>query len=300
MSPSDFEQTIREIAADHASGATTLVLQGIEALLTVDIDRQQLERAAWRLCFAQPSMAAFRTVIAIVLGADDPAGELRGLRERIRRAPAAIARLAAPVIGLRRSDVEPLHLVTCSRSAAVEETAKELARLGRVRVSCAESRPAREGVALAEALTAAGVSVELFSDAAIWTALQSADAFVTGADALASEGFVNKVGTSALAALARALGVATFVLAGREKILPDDVFRTLDFPERPADEIASTALCTVRNPCFELIPADLSGQIITDGGVVQPAEVRGARPWTADAVAEYMSVFRSYNMLDSN
>ena len=255
-----------------------------------------MPEAARGLCAAQPSMAGFRTAAALALASDESAGSLEALAERIRRAPDAIARAIVPVLRLRSPGRTSVRIVTCSRSALVEHALKALAAVERTHVCCAESQPGLEGVGLAESLAAAGAEVEVYSDAAIGMAVADADAVVVGADAVTGHSFINKVGTSGIAALGRAYGCAVVVLAGREKIVPPEVFAALHDAagKRPAKD----GPVSVRHPLFERIPTALVGQFATDAGIVGPDQVETAGMWSATILRKYLSVIQSSYMLD--
>ena len=288
--PPAIQAELSRIAGDRTSGATSLVLRGLDVLLAVRADPPLLVEAGRALCRAQPAMAGFRTAAALAIA--KPAA-LEGLAARVRRAPAAIARLAVPPLVLRRDRGRPLTLVTCSRSAAVEAAIHLAAAAEPVLVRCAESRPGREGADLASALATAGLAVELYSDAAISSAIADADAVVVGADAVSSRAFINKVGTGALCACARAAGIHVFALAGREKILPEAVFDRLQIGTGPAHGVGSLPGVTVRNPSFERVALDLVSSVVTDAGVLPPDGAAAATFWN-------MSVIDACNVLDSD
>jgi translation initiation factor 2B subunit (eIF-2B alpha/beta/delta family) len=265
MIPPAIRADISDIAEDRVSGATALVLRAIRVLKAAARERALLQEVADALCQAQPSMAGFRTAAALANAAPDAGMVLDTLSTRVRRAPAAIARLAAPVVALRAPTSNRLTIVTCSRSESVERTLEALNGLEPVLVRCSESWPGREGAALAEALATKGLQVELYSDAGIGCALAGAHALVVGADALAGTAFINKVGTAALCALARALGISVYVLAGSEKILPERVFQTL--PLRDVTDELDDSPYVRRTPLFERIPAGLVSHVVTDRAV---------------------------------
>jgi translation initiation factor 2B subunit (eIF-2B alpha/beta/delta family) len=293
--PVRIQDELAEIGGDRVSGATGLVLRGIGVLREAAGHRELLQQVADTLCRAQPSMAGFRTAAALALTAPEPIAKLDALAARVRRAPSSIARLAVPLMQLRRSGETPLRIVTCSRSTVVEHTILELARRERLRVCCAESRPGREGIGLAESLASEGLEVELFPDAAIGSAVPGAEVVAVGADAVSRGGFINKVGTAALAALARVYGVAVFVLAGAEKILPDPVLRALpvgEWPQVAAAGESSSAGYTVRTPLFERVPAELAMLVVTDRGALSFDDLDQASLWPV------MSIEDADNMLD--
>jgi translation initiation factor eIF-2B subunit delta len=291
MSTPRLRDEVERIAADRVAGATALVLRAIAVLREVSGERRAFEDAARALCAGQPSMAGLRTAAALALAADDPAQSLNILAERIRRAPSAIARIAAPLIRLRRSGGRPLSIVTWSRSTIVERTLIELQRAEPLVVSCGECRPGREGVALALTLLASGIRVVLYSDSGIGSALAGADALVVGADAVSAASFMNKSGSGGLAALARVHGLPVFVLAGREKLVPPSVFDGLSIVSGSHTEVAPELTpSAVRNPYFEGIPTELISDLVTDTGAVEPAAASEAGFWTTAALAKYESI----------
>lgn len=297
--PSSVTDAIQRIAADRTSGAAALVLDGLAVLREAAADAALVRRAALALCAAQPAMAGFHTVAAVVASATDCARTIEAVIARLRRAPDAIARAGVPLLRLRRSAGQPLRVITHSRSGLVERVLRDVNAAEPVQVCCSESRPGSEGRLLAEALAAEAVAVDLYTDAGLSTAVAGADALLLGADAVSEDAIVNKVGSGALCALARALGVPVVVLAGAEKIVPQSVFALLAVDEGcgPTRDATSPALVS-RNPVFERVPSELIGQVVTDRGALLPAQTADAGFWTSAVEYEYMSLMRACNVLD--
>jgi len=224
------------------------------------------------LCAAQPSMAGLRNAARLVRTSSDVAADLDRLTQQVLRAPQRIAHHATELLLLRRDGERerPLRLVTCSASNAVNATIRHLSGRTDVHLRCAESRPRLEGRAMAVALAAEGVAVEIYTDAAIVSALTDADAVVVGADAMGPTAFINKVGTRALCAVAATTGVPVYVLAGREKLLDARTFDELPLKEgNPREVYAETSgRLRARNPYFERIPRDLISTLVIDSGPV--------------------------------
>jgi translation initiation factor 2B subunit (eIF-2B alpha/beta/delta family) len=272
---------IKSISADSRSSATDLLSRSLQVLRAAAAGGPDtLAEAATELCRAQPAMAGLRTAAALAHSASDPIAALDEFAARVERAPAQIARHALGVLKLRTT-VGPLHLVTISKSRPVEMTVRLAAEDHDVLVSCAESRPAKEGRDLAKALADTGVPVDLYSDAGIASVVSTADAVLVGADAMSSSSFINKVGTSALCALAAAAGRPAYVLVGREKILPDDVFGALTLRPGGPHEVwrEPVAGVHVRNPYFETIPLSWTAAVVTEAGPLQPSEIRASALW---------------------
>jgi translation initiation factor 2B subunit (eIF-2B alpha/beta/delta family) len=261
------------IRKDSTSGATAIVVRAADLVLASMSRGEALEVAA--ACVeAQPSMAGLLALEALVRGAGAAEAAVSQFRERVRRAPAAIARYASELlllgIGRTSPTARALRLVTCSSSAAVEATVRRVAHDARVTLCCAESRPKLEGRDLARRLAADGMAVELFTDAAIVSALDGAHAVLVGADAVGPGFLINKVGTAGLCAMASLKGVTVYALAGREKVLPVADAARLKEPDAAADEVWDDAPSglLVRNPYFERLPASIISTVITDGGPI--------------------------------
>lgn len=272
---------IRGIAADSKSSATELLGRSLQLLRAAAAGgADTLADVANELCRAQPAMAGLRTAAALAHGAADPVAAIDEFAVRVERAPSQIAAHALALVKLRATD-GPLHLVTISKSRPVEMTIRLAAAEQDVLVSCAEGRPAKEGRDLARALADTGIQVDLYSDAGIASVVASADALLVGADAISSTSFINKVGTSALCALAAATGRPAYVLVGREKILPDDVFGALTLRPGGPHEVWREPVpgVHVRNPYFEVIPLSFLAAVVTEAGVLQPSEVSAGGLW---------------------
>jgi translation initiation factor 2B subunit (eIF-2B alpha/beta/delta family) len=262
---------VESIAHDSTSGATAIVLRAADLVLAA-MPRGEAPEVAAACARAQPSMAGLIALEALAGGHGPVHDAVSRFRERVRRAPAAIARHASGLLllGLEGADgvQSPLRLVTCSSSAAVESTVRSAAGRARVTVCCAESRPTLEGRELARRLADAAVAVELFSDAAITSALSGASAVIVGADAVTPEFFINKVGTAGLCAMASQRGVPVYILAGREKMLSAQAAGRLQQRSADAAEVWPNAprAVRVRNPYFEQVPASFVSLLITDAG----------------------------------
>jgi methylthioribose-1-phosphate isomerase len=148
-----------------------------------------------------------------------------------------------------------------------------------------ETRPLLQGSRLtAWELTQAGVGCTLIGDGMIASRLRLGDiaCVIVGADRIAANGDVaNKIGTYGLALAARAHGIPFYVAAPSSTLdLATHDGSRIPIEQRDASEVASwqgarTAPAGVKvwNPAFDVTPAELITAIITDKGIVSPAEV---------------------------
>ncbi|MCI2082315.1 MAG: S-methyl-5-thioribose-1-phosphate isomerase [Bacteroidales bacterium] len=154
------------------------------------------------------------------------------------------------------------------------------------RVYCDETRPMLQGSRLtAYELMKAGVDTTLICDdmASIVMAQKKVDAVFVGCDRIAANGDVaNKVGTSALAILARYYGIPFYVLGPTSTLdLNCSSGKDIVIEERPAYEVTDTYFSSqmapkgvkVYNPAFDITPADLITGIVTEKGIFDASEM---------------------------
>ena len=133
-----------------------------------------------------------------------------------------------------------------------------------------ETRPLLQGARLtAWELEHAGIPSTVIADsaAAALMAAGEVDCVVTGADRIAANGdTANKIGTYALAVLARHHAVPMYVVAPSSTLdlaTPDG--SAIPIEQRDPAEI--TSRFPARNPAFDVTPAELITAIVTESGV---------------------------------
>ncbi len=279
---------VASIRADREHGASWLARAAARALGAAASAERAEGDAARRLMSAQalardlaqarPSMAAVANTVAHVwwvssAQATDPQAQLAALRTA---ADDVDARWAAAVDGMAqwaRGAVDAMGgaIYTLSRSGSVEGVlttlARERANDDPLRVIVSESRPGAEGVATARALARAGARVTLVADSACAALIDEAALVIIGADSLRADGsVVNKIGTHTLALVARAAAKPVYVLAESLKVTPSSY--PLVIEEMPPDDLLQepTPNITARNIYFDVTPADLITDIVTEAG----------------------------------
>jgi methylthioribose-1-phosphate isomerase len=154
-------------------------------------------------------------------------------------------------------------------------------------VFATETRPWLQGARLtAWELGRAGVPFELVVDSAAAGLIRrgDADAVIAGCDRVARNGDVaNKVGTYGLALAARAASIP-FVIAGPTSSIDPDLPHgdRIAIEERGAEEVLALGGAdiappgtAVRNPAFDVTPAELITALVTERGVVAPPTAAG-------------------------
>ena len=292
----DLTRLISGIASDRAAGASEILQRAIDVLSRAmprpAEDRLEIARA---LCRAQPGMAPIWNAALAAVRDEGQPERFERFVQRVRRAPHMLARLVRELF----SDTDaprpnltsaPLSLVTVSSSGSVLSALTALAGARPLRVACAEGRPALEGRRMAAMMAQAGAAVTLFADAAIAEALPGADAVIVGADAVAAEWFVNKVGTRMAAAAAALVAVPVYVVASRDKFCAPALAPFVTSRDGAANEIwdAPPPGVVVRNPYLERVPLDLATAIVTDAGIMPSANVPQFCESLASAAASHL------------
>jgi len=151
-----------------------------------------------------------------------------------------------------------------------------------VRVLATETRPLLQGSRLtAWELTRAGIPVTVITDGAAASRMRAGevDVCIVGADRVVANGDVaNKVGTYALAVLARHHGLPFYVAMPSSTIdptLPSGESITIEQRDPRevstlGDRMVTAELAVVGNAAFDVTPASLITAFITDRGLVYP------------------------------
>lgn len=152
----------------------------------------------------------------------------------------------------------------------------------KIHVFADETRPLFQGARLtAWELVQQGIPVTVLCDAAAGHLLSTGrvQACIVGADRITAAGdAANKIGTYALAVLARAHGVPFYVAAPSSTFdLSIDSGADIPIEERAAAEVlsplgvaAAPAGAAAFNPAFDVTPARLITALVTEHGVIQP------------------------------
>jgi methylthioribose-1-phosphate isomerase len=294
----DTADAIARLVVRGAPNIGVAAAYGMAMAVGADPSPVAVREAAATLSAARPTAVNLhRAVDRVLTTATSATGELgeraapaaaRAEAERLhaeeRLAAAALARLGAELLRGRRRILTHCNtgaLATPGSGSALGVIA-ELARWdAAVTVLACETRPLLQGARLTTwELRRAGIPCQLVVDGAAAGLIRTGevDAVVVGCDRIAANGDVaNKVGTYAHA-LAAAAARIPFVVAGPTSTIdlttPDG--EAIPVEERSADEVlrfggASIAAegVGVRNPAFDVTPADLVGAIVTERGVAE-------------------------------
>jgi methylthioribose-1-phosphate isomerase len=300
----DAAEAIRRLAVRGAPLIGIVAAYGLALEAAAAPDREAFERAAAMLRAARPTAVnlawAVDRVRAAALAAPGDMGQAaRAEAEHIHAeedaASAAIAVAGAGLLAGAERIVTHCNTGALAAGGAGTALAVVLALHERrpVSVLACETRPLLQGARLTVwELARAGVPHALVVDGAAAGLIRrgEADAVIVGCDRVAANGDVaNKVGTYGLALAARAAGIP-FVVAGPTSSLDPALPHgdAIAIEERGAEEVRAFAGAAatlpgtqVRNPAFDVTPADLVTALVTERGV--------AAPPTAASVAELLA-----------
>jgi methylthioribose-1-phosphate isomerase len=172
-------------------------------------------------------------------------------------------------------------LATAGHGTALGVVRSAVAAGKRVSVIVDETRPFLQGARLtAWELQQDGIPVTLVTDGMCGHLMSRGeiDAVIVGADRIAANGDVaNKIGTYMIAVLARRHGIPFYVAAPLSTLDPAlDNGGAIPIEERGASEVRghaglewAPAGVAVRNPVFDITPAELVTALVTEKGVVR-------------------------------
>ncbi|KPK48079.1 MAG: hypothetical protein AMJ77_00980 [Dehalococcoidia bacterium SM23_28_2] len=276
-------QAIESIREDRAHGAGWLARDAAN-VITHAFDEcpaqsatellSCLREVGRALAQAQPSMAAVSNAAgAVVLAAEEKAASglpamRRAVLARARQIIDSWEKTSQRIVRRAEQALPRGSIMTHSYSATTFAILERLASRGSP-IIATESAPLNEGKTTARLLARLGVPVTLISDAQAAAFMPEAAAVLVGADTVFADGaVVNKVGTCALALLARNERIPFYVATETLKVAPG---RPTAHHQTPEERQPGLTIPTVY---FDLTPARLVTALITEEGVFAPKDIR--------------------------
>ena len=274
----------RAIRALQVRGAPAIGVAAAYGMAMAWRDGASLEQAASELRQARPTAVNLEWAVERLLNAasrgDDLIEEARAVHDEDRAMCEAIGRYGAKLVQpgcnlLTHCNAGALAVSHLGTATAPMYIAHEAGV--RFHVYVDETRPVLQGSRLTSwELSQAGIDHTLICDsaAAHLMADGAVDLVIVGADRVARNGdTVNKIGTRALAIIAAYHGVPFYVACPSSTFDPTTATGNhVVIEERPGaevtDGIPAVAGVKVRNPAFDVTPADLVTGYVTERGVV--------------------------------
>lgn len=242
-----------------------------------------LDRAAMRLISTRPTAISLSNAVNISIRGAKEQKDFNSARYLVisnaeafvRNSNSAVERIGEQAPSLMKKS--GMAITICNSSAAISAiVACHKAGLVTGVYAC-ETRPKKQGLITIKELAEAGVPVTLIVDSAMRCVMPDVSIAFVGTDTLESDGSViNKIGTHVLAATARDFKAPFYACAETYKFLPSSMIgQRVEIELRPSDEIISAIelpdKVKVFNPVFDRVPPGLITGIITEVGVINPA-----------------------------
>lgn len=181
-------------------------------------------------------------------------------------------------IGARRIQDGDVIMTHCNSHAALSAITTAFEQGKNISVITTESRPRKQGLLNIKHLNDYGILTTYIVDSAVRSCMKDVDKVIVGADAISVNGaLVNKIGTSQLALAAHEARVNFLVAAETYKFSPRTIQGELiEIEDRSIDEVINPDILknlphvNVRNPAFDVTPAEYIDLIVTDAGVIPP------------------------------
>jgi ribose 1,5-bisphosphate isomerase len=145
-------------------------------------------------------------------------------------------------------------------------------------VFATEVRPRNQGLLTIKTLNDAGIRTSYIVDSAARYFMKDINLVVVGADAVSVNGaVVNKIGTSQIALAAHESRTRVMVAAETYKFAPRTILgEYIEIEEREGEEVLPLSVSRmlprvrVRNPAFDVTPAEYIDLIVTEEGAIPP------------------------------
>jgi len=246
--------------------------------------REEMQRAADLLIATRPTAVSLPNAVHIVMagigqaktGYEARSGVIHRAENFISSSQQAVGKIAE--FGARHISDGDTILTHCNSEAALSCIIAAHKAGKEIEVFATEVRPRNQGLITIRALNDAGIKTNYIVDSAVRSFIHKIDLVIVGADAVTVNGaVVNKIGTAQVAHTAHEARVNMLVAAETYKFAPRTIMGELiQIEERAAGEVLSDEIArtlphvTVRNPAFDVTPAEYIDLIITEAGVVPP------------------------------
>ncbi|WP_200762877.1 translation initiation factor eIF-2B [Nitrosophilus alvini] len=269
---------IGKIKSDNLHGASYLTKKCAELIIFLakkDTKPDILQKAAVKLAGARPMMASifsFANSLLFLLDKHPKKEKIISFcNEFIKKYNQAAQTSSSNGAELISSGDT---LLTHSFSSIVFDALKRAKYSGKdFKVICTESRPACEGVKLAEELCKIGIKTTLITDAAAPFMTKKISFVLIGADGTGNFGLVHKIGTYGIALCAKDNGKKVISLSTSQKFWPYSLKPPLE-PLKNRNEIVNNDCLDVINIYFDFTPLHLIDAISTENGFLGADEVQ--------------------------
>ena len=288
----DLHITAEKIRSMEIRGAGRIAVAASEALrdyartlknLDIEEFNTKIEEAAKVLVDTRPTAVSLPNAVALTKrhsagNVYDAIDEIVSNSDSfIKNANEALGKIGE--IGAQRIRDGDVIMTHCNSHAAISIIKTAFDQGKNISVVATESRPRRQGFITIRELNDYGIPTTLIVDSAVRLTMKEVDLVVVGADSISVNGaLINKIGTSQLALAAQEARRNVIVAAETYKFSPNTLLgEMVEIEDRSSDEVIDSEILAelpnvkVKNPSFDVTPAEYIDLIITEIGAVPPA-----------------------------
>lgn len=243
----------------------------------------KIEEAAKTLVDTRPTAVSLPNAVALTkryssTNTYDAIDEISKNAEKfIKNAGEALGKIGK--IGAQRIHDGDVIMTHCNSHASLSIIKTAFDQGKNISVIATESRPRRQGFITIRELNDYGIPTTLIVDSAVRLSMKEVDLVVVGADSISVNGaLINKIGTSQLAMAAQEARKNVIVAAETYKFSPRTLLgEMVEIEDRSSDEVIDAEILSelpnvkVKNPAFDVTPAEYIDLIITEVGAFPPA-----------------------------
>ena len=275
-----YQEVITAIKNMTVRGAPAIGVAAAFAMALADLEGVNLEVAAREIKASRPTAVNLFWAVDRVLACDNPLDEALKMFQEDIDTNLAMGSFGSNVIDdgdtiLTHCNAGSLACVDYGTALGVVRAAFNQGK--NINVICDETRPRGQGASLSVwEMQQENIPVKLIPDVAsgYLMSIGKIDKVVIGADRVARDGAVNKIGSFLVALAAKRFNIPFYVVAPLSTYDRDISIFDTEIEERDPDEViyyGGSRICPknteVINPAFDIIPKDLITGIINEKGI---------------------------------
>ncbi|UCB42367.1 MAG: translation initiation factor eIF-2B [Dehalococcoidales bacterium] len=291
----DVTRLIDEIRDDRTHGAGELARQAVSVFKAAAEYSQaddtpqflnELSEVGQALILTRPSMAPIRNTVSrllSVISERTTARDVGSLRQfTISRVDEIISEslraIAQIILHAREVMTDGDRIMTHSYSSTVVALLKEVSsRCSSIEMIVTRSGTGRTGEKMVWELSDCGLPITFVDDTALGLYVPMVSKILLGADMVCTDGVVNGVGSYQLVVMAAWHKVPVYIVADTTKFETNLGREGVDIEDRDGaelvDPISLPQTVSIRNPHFDITPLELINGVVTERGIMAPADV---------------------------
>ncbi|KZX16330.1 methylthioribose-1-phosphate isomerase [Methanobrevibacter cuticularis] len=279
----NYNDVIVAIKTMVVRGAPAIGVAAAFGVALAQLDGENMRKVAEEIKASRPTAVNLFWAVDRVLASDNPVDEAIAMYHEDIDTNLAIGRNGAEIISdgdtiLTHCNAGALACVDYGTALGVVRSAFHQDK--KINVICDETRPVGQGARLSVwELQQENIPVKLIPDVAAGYLMQQGkiNKVVIGADRVAKDGIVNKIGSLMVALSANRFHVPFYVAAPLSTFDHEISIYDTEIEERNPEEVLYYGGCRIApkgteviNPAFDIVPSDLITGIITEKGIIDP------------------------------